>query len=341
MASFVGMCGRISSHNSFKEDIMDIREGNCIGELKKIAIESVQTIYLDPPFNSNHNYVLEVGSDIGFADKWTDEAYEAFIESVITECTRCLAKDGSLFFHISADQMFIPQTVLRKHFKFVRPIFWKRCRSKNNVKKTLGSAIDVLFWCYHSEKRKFAMVFQPRDQYYVEHSFKNKDDRGNYSFGHLVPDRTRTGHVYPFTINGRTFAPERGWRFPLNELQALADDNRLHVPTGKKANLYKKIYLNEGEGKPCMDLWDDIASIAQGTEERKYPTAKPVKLLERIIAMTTSEGDTVLDPMAGSGTTGEACRNLKRKAILIDLNPQAIAIMQERLISVIQRITVL
>jgi len=80
-----------------------------------------------------------------------------------------------------------------------------------------------------------------------------------------------------------------------------------------------------------MDLWDDIYSIAQGSEIRKYPTAKPTKLLERIIQMTTDEGDVVLDPMAGSGTTGEASRNLKRNCILIDQNPQSIIIMKERL----------
>ncbi len=80
-----------------------------------------------------------------------------------------------------------------------------------------------------------------------------------------------------------------------------------------------------------MDLWDDIPSIAQGSEERRYPTAKPVALLERIVKMTSDVGDVVLDPMAGSGTTGEACKTLGRNCILIDRNPQAIEIMQSRL----------
>lgn len=309
---------------------MDIRQGNCLTLLKSVPAQSIQTIYLDPPFNSNRTYVLEHGSEIGFDDKWTDETYHEFIEEVVGLCCKTLKKTGSLFFHISSEQMFIPEQILRSHFKHVRPIVWKRCRSKNNVKKTLGSAMDILFWCYQSEKRKFNMVYQPRDEYYVEHSFKNKDERGNFSLGHLVPDRSRTGHTYSFTIEGRTFTPERGWRIPKAELQALADDDRLYVPVGKTANLYKKIYLHETEGKPCMDLWDDIPSIAQGSEIRNYPTAKPVKLLERIVKMTTDEGDTVLDPMAGSGTTGQACKDLGRNCILMDQNSQAIEIMHER-----------
>lgn len=80
-----------------------------------------------------------------------------------------------------------------------------------------------------------------------------------------------------------------------------------------------------------MDLWDDIPSIAQGAEERSYPTAKPLKLLERIVQMTTDPGDLVLDPVAGSGTTGVACKNLGRQCVLMDQNAQAISIMQEKL----------
>jgi adenine-specific DNA-methyltransferase len=310
---------------------MEILEGDCRTHLKTIAPKSVQTIYLDPPFNSNRDYRLEHGSSVGFNDQWTDDSYAAFVDEVIGLCLPLLAPTGSLFFHISTDQMWIPEQCLRKHFKHVRPILWKRCRSKNNVKKTLGSALDVIFWCSLSPSRKFNLVYQPRDATYEANSFKNKDDRGNFALGHLVCDRTRTGHTYEITLEGRTFAPERGWRLPKDELQALADDNRLYIPKTKKANLYKKIYLHETEGKPCMDLWDDIPSIAQGSEGRSYPTAKPLRLLERIVQMTTDPGDLVLDPMAGSGTTGAACLSLGRRCVLMDQNPQAITILRERL----------
>lgn len=92
------------------------------------------------------------------------------------------------------------------------------------------------------------------------------------------------------------------------------------MPSKKGANLYKKIYLVENPGKPCTDLWDDIHSISQGSEERNYPTEKPVKLLERIILISTDENDLVLDPMCGSGTTGAACKTLNRNYIMFDKN---------------------
>lgn len=309
---------------------MDIQHGNCLELIPALENGSVQTVYVDPPFNSGRNYTLTAGSDVGFSDKWTDESYKEFVESLVDACLPKMKKDGSFFFHISTDQMWIPEQVLRTKFKHVRPIFWKRCRSKNNVKKTLGASVDIVFWCYQTEKRKFNMVYQALDEYYTEHSFTNKDARGAFALGHIVPDRTRTGNVYPFTIEGRTFNPERGWRMKQEDLQALADDNRLYVPKGTRANLYKKIYKDESLGKPALDLWDDIPSIAQGSEVRNYPTAKPVKLLERILAMTTGENDLVLDPCGGSGTTGAAALSLGRKCVLMDMNPQAVEIMRAR-----------
>ena len=309
---------------------MDIQHGNCLELIPALENGSVQTVYVDPPFNSGRNYTLTAVSDVGFSDKWTDESYKEFVESLVDACLPKMKKDGSFFFHISTDQMWIPEQVLRAKFKHVRPIFWKRCRSKNNVKKTLGASVDIVFWCYQTEKRKFNMVYQALDEYYTEHSFTNKDARGAFALGHIVPDRTRTGNVYPFTIEGRTFNPERGWRMKQEDLQALADDNRLYVPKGTRANLYKKIYKDESLGKPALDLWDDIPSIAQGSEVRNYPTAKPVKLLERILAMTTGENDLVLDPCGGSGTTGAAALALGRKCVLMDMNPQAVEIMRAR-----------
>ena len=88
--------------------------------------------------------------------------------------------------------------------------------------------------------------------------------------------------------------------------------------------------MTENPGKPCTDLWDDIHSISQGSEGRKYPTAKPVKLLERLIEISTDKEDVVLDPMCGSGTTASACDALGRKCLLNDINNEVIEIVQSR-----------
>ena len=82
------------------------------------------------------------------------------------------------------------------------------------------------------------------------------------------------------------------------------------------------------DGIPVRDLWLDINQI-QGNEKLDYATQKPVKLLERIVKMFSNEGDLVLDPFAGSGTTGRASINTKRHYIMLDINPKGREIFEE------------
>jgi site-specific DNA-methyltransferase (adenine-specific) len=312
-------------------DNVKIYNENCLDLLQNIQKESIQTIYLDPPFNSKRDYQLTVDNCLGFSDKWNDNDYRLFIEKIIDLSIPILKKNGNLYFHISSDCMFIPESILRSKFNYVTPIFWKKCRSKNNVKNKLGSTIDFIFQCTNSKKPKFNIVYQEKDEKYLNNSFKNKDEVGNYSLGHLVTEPSKKGYMYEFTYGDKIFNPDSGWRIKKETLEQLASENRLHFPKTKKGKLYKKIYLHENPGKLCTDLWDDIHSISQGNELRKYPTAKPVKLLERIIEISTDENDLVLDPMCGSGTTGVACKNLNRKCILNDLNSDVINVVKENI----------
>ena len=181
------------------------------------------------------------------------------------------------------------------------------------------------------------MVYQPLDPYYAENSYKNKDKRGNYALGHIcytktqAPDRKKTPHrYYEIQHDGKTYNPQYGWRMSKENLESLIADDRIHFPT-KRGNPYKKIYAHESKGKPSTDYWDDIHSIAMGTEERVYPTQKPVALLKRIIEMTSDEGDIVLDPTAGSGTTGVAASQLDREYILFDISEDAIETCKRRI----------
>jgi DNA modification methylase len=287
-------------------------------------------IYFDPPFNSDRDYKLNCDSELGFSDKWSDADYEDFIRKHIDLLYELLEENGTLFFHISSTCMFIPEKILRNKFKLVEPIFWKKCRSKNNVKTKLGSVIDIIWKCNKIKKYKFNLVTQEKDATYLKNSFKNKDSKGNYSLGHLVTENTKKGYNYEIKIGDNIFNPKSGWRIKETQLKKLIEEDRVHIPVKKNAKLYKKIYIHEHVGKPCTDLWDDIHSISQGSEERKYPTAKPIKLLERLIEITTDEGDYIYDPMCGSGTTAKASNNLNRKCIINDINPDIIEIVKSR-----------
>ncbi len=86
-------------------------------------------------------------------------------------------------------------------------------------------------------------------------------------------------------------------------------------------------------GKTPTDVWWHTIVPTNGREKTGYPTQKPLGVLERIVKVHTEPGDVVLDFFAGSGTTGEAAAKNERGFILIDSNPEAIAVMRERLTS--------
>jgi DNA modification methylase len=103
-------------------------------------------------------------------------------------------------------------------------------------------------------------------------------------------------------------------------MESLHNDNRLEY--NKNGIPRIKRFVEEMQGIPVRDTWDDISSIQNG-EKTKYATQKPVKLLERILKLYSERGDTCLDPFAGSGTLGRACINLNRYYILLDINQEA------------------
>ena len=87
---------------------------------------------------------------------------------------------------------------------------------------------------------------------------------------------------------------------------------------------YKR-YLDEMPGSPITDVWTDIRPINSQAQERLgYPTQKPLALLERIISASSNEGDLVLDPFCGCGTTVHAAQKLNRRWIGIDVTHLAI-----------------
>ena len=127
----------------------------------------------------------------------------------------------------------------------------------------------------------------------------------------------------------------RGWRS--------AQLTCLHIakPSAKR---YPEHFLNEAQlekqeqGKlrympgpaSVIDAPLEIGFVGKA-EQMGHPAQKPVKVFEPLVLMTTVEGDTVLDPMCGSGTTGVVCRNLGRRAILCDANEEYTQMSEKRL----------
>ncbi|MEN9740130.1 MAG: hypothetical protein RLZ72_396 [Actinomycetota bacterium] len=84
-------------------------------------------------------------------------------------------------------------------------------------------------------------------------------------------------------------------------------------------------------GKLPTDVWWHTIVSPTGSEKTGYATQKPLGILRRIIQASSAEGDSVLDPFAGSGTTGAAAMELGRSAVLIDESPDAVSVIEARL----------
>lgn len=119
----------------------------------------------------------------------------------------------------------------------------------------------------------------------------------------------------------------------LKRFTKVDEDGRRYKPITKT----RRIYLDESQGVPIPDVWDDIANfqtIVNSPEILGYPTQKPEKLLERIISASSRPGDLVGDFFCGSGTTLAVAEKLGRKWIGTDLGRFAIHTTRKRLITV-------
>ncbi|HEY3188092.1 MAG TPA: site-specific DNA-methyltransferase [Solirubrobacteraceae bacterium] len=84
-------------------------------------------------------------------------------------------------------------------------------------------------------------------------------------------------------------------------------------------------------GKLPTSVWWHTIVSPTGREKTGYPTQKPEGIVRRMVQASTRPGDWCLDPFAGSGTLGAVAAKLGRRYVLVDSNPEAVAVMERRL----------
>lgn len=104
-----------------------------------------------------------------------------------------------------------------------------------------------------------------------------------------------------------------------------------------KYNADGEIVIGQSKkGVPLSDVWEIPYLNPKAKERVGYPTQKPILLLEQILRLVTDEGDFIIDPFMGSGTTVVAAKMLNRKYLGIDISPDAVALANKRLESLIK-----
>jgi hypothetical protein len=112
----------------------------------------------------------------------------------------------------------------------------------------------------------------------------------------------------------------------------LDSEGRVWYSSEKSKRPQLKRYLDEQSGSVIGNVWTDIPPInARARERLGYPTEKPLALLERIVAASSNEGDVVLDPFCGCGTTVDAAQKVNRNWIGIDVTYLAVDLIRKRL----------
>ena len=258
-------------------------------------------IYMDPPFGlqRDFNMLEQNGEEKGFSDRW--ESFDDYIQwyaQIINAGYKKLKKDGWLYLHNN----FIGNALVLSHVDdnirndFYTNISWKRSGPKNNIKNGWGNIVDSIL-VIKKGNPFFQVEYTDLDPKYEKNSFKNKDAKGYYALAKTTGEKSRPCRRFDF----KGYNPEYGWRISEDLLHELADANMLHYG---KNTIYKKIYLEDNKGVPVQNLWDDVYFISRSeSNKRKYPTQKPLKLLERIIKSSCPPGGYVFDPFCGSGTT--------------------------------------
>lgn len=366
--------------------------GDNLGILRdKVEDESVDLIYLDPPFNSKANYNVLFRSKSGeesvaqaeaFKDtwEWDAAAAEAYHELMISprvpqqlkklmesmkvfltgdtgkrgnsmmayltmmalrlvELHRVLKPTGSLYLHCDPTASHYIKLVLDAVFGFSNfrsEITWKRTSAHSDAKTKFAAVHDTLFFYGKTDEAEWNQQFQAYDREYVETHFVHQDSDGRlFRRVDLGSPSPRPNLTYDFTAaNGITYQPPpNGWKVSRERMRELDRERRLFFPKKRDGRMRRKLYLDESRGTPVTDTWVDLKPIfAVAAERLGYPTQKPEALLERIIQASSNEGDVVLDPFCGCGTTVAVAERLKRRWIGIDVTYLAVDLMERRLL---------
>ena len=316
--------------------------GDCLEQLRQLPDGCVDLCYIDPPFNSNRNYEVfwgETKERRSFEDR--HESTRAYIEYMRPRCVeiaRVLKKTGCFYYHCDWHASHYVKVMLDQILgegNFINEIIWKRQSAHNDAKqgsKHLGRVHESLFlYTNGSPEYYFKHLYRAYDEDYLAKFYKHVEpDTGRrYQLG----DLGAPGGASPSKGNPRYkfLGVERYWRYSRERMQELYEQG-LIVQTKAGAVPRFKRYLDEGRGVPISSLWDDIKPIQSHDIERLgYPTQKPLKLLERILEISSQENDIVLDAFCGCGTTLVSAQRMQRQWIGIDISPTACRVMAKRL----------
>lgn len=306
--------------------------GDNLHVMRMLPSNSIDLIYIDPPFFSNANYNIIFGDQNevrSFVDIWEGgmPSYLIWLNARLLEMKRLLKPTGSIYVHLDHHASHYVKVEMDKIFgydNFKNEIVWKRFSSHNDGSR-YGRITDTILFYTKSDDYTWNESYTPYTDEYIKENFRDEDANGRYTHRALTAE-SLSGGGYKYEYYGHN----RVWKRSLKSMKELEKKNLIHFPKKKGGVPRYKIYLKDAKGLPLQNIWTDIPS-AQGGERVGYPTQKPEALVERILGSSTNKNDVVADFYVGGGTTPIVAQKLGRRWIACDQSRVAVAITQGRL----------
>lgn len=336
---------RYSSDGVEENIVFDDKDNLIIKGNNLLAISSllkkyegrVKCVCIDPPYNKGTD-------EFGYNDNFNHSTWLVFMKTRLQVARRLLCPNGTIFIFCDDVEQAYLRVLSDEIFgreSFIQTIIWKNCDNSNNDAKQFSQ--DHNYILVYSNNPKWESLKLDRTEGQAKHyKNPNNDPRGPWFDGNPVNSpNPRANLTYTITApNGNIInPPANGWRWDKNELKRRMETGEIRF-NASNTNIIRRTYLNEQQGLPPSSLWDicedfmwtnidETGHTRQAKYEQKklYPgintsdlfkTPKPEKVIEKILRISTFEGDIVIDFFGGSGTTGAVAHKMKRQFILCE-----------------------
>ena len=318
--------------------------GDCLTVMQREMMgNTVDLIYLDPPFNSNRAYNAIYKDETGrplpdqieaFCDLWV---LDQETERLIREVPKLMLQEGIENSVVKFWQNWME--ALRHTNQRLLAYLSYMTERLLQMKRILRPTGSIYLHCDSTASHYIKVVM---DGIFGHKNFRNEIIWHYGKWSNDAKIFQQNHDTIFFYSNSGDYVFNRQFQDSEDKKKKVEIGYEVNRPKGIKqlivydrekaerkiqaGNYDKIIYKDTDEtGVPMHDTWHDINLInSQAKERLGYPTQKPLALLERIIKTSSHKGDIVLDPFCGCGTTIEAAENLDRQWIGIDIAFHAI-----------------
>jgi DNA modification methylase len=309
--------------------------GDNLQVLRTLRSNSIDLIYIDPPFFSGAEYNVIWGDTNEvrtFNDIWDGglDTYLIWLNARLWEMRRVLKDTGSIYAHCDWHASHYIKTEMDKLFgyaNFGNEVVWARSLPHGNIGYQFGASHDVLLRYTKSKTSTWNPQFAPHREEYLRDFYKytEPDGRVYRLISCINPNKNRPNLDYEWR------GVRRVWKYTRQRMRRM-DQEGLLVYSKNGVPSYKG-YLDSMLGTPMQDIWSDISPVMGNSGERLgYPTQKPEALLARIIQASSSAADVVADFFCGGGVTPAVAQRLGRRWVACDSSRIAVSVTLDRLV---------